>query len=292
MAWGLLALGLGGVSTATLWIRMSDASAAELAFRRLALSLPLIWLWGRWTLRPARPESTARAPSDLRFRLAAVSAGVLLAAHFWAWNASLAELPAAVSLILVSTHPVLVLGVEWFRGRFPVRPVGVLGVLCALAGIYLLAAPGGDQAVSLRGIALALIGAITVAGYLLVGRAVQVPGQTPHYLIWVYGAAALTLAGVVLAAGQSWIPETGREWALVCLLAVFPTLLGHTPMNAALQRLPATVVSTAFLGEVVGASLLVWVFLGEALPTGFLGSGGLVALGIVLVALRPRKSAD
>ena len=72
------------------------------------------------------------------------------------------------------------------------------------------------------------------------------------------------------------------------LLALFPTVLGHTPMNAALRHFPATVVSTAFLGEVVGASILVWIFLGEVPPDEFWGGGSAIIAGILAVTLSRR----
>jgi drug/metabolite transporter (DMT)-like permease len=87
--------------------------------------------------------------------------------------------------------------------------------------------------------------------------------------------------------GVIW-PEDGKEWLLAGCLALFPTLLGHTPLNAALRHFPASVVSTAFLGEVAVAPLLVWLYpgLGETPPAAFWSGGPLVVLGIATVAWR------
>ena len=105
------------------------------------------------------------------------------------------------------------------------------------------------------------------------------------YVFWTYLVAAIILAVVVKLTGDSLLPSNGREWRIAILLALLPTLLGHTPLNAALRHLPATVVSTAFLGEVVGGSLLVWVALREPPPANFPWGGGLIAVGIILVAI-------
>ena len=43
----LLLIGIAGISTASLWARGSSAGGAELAFRRLILTVPILWLLAR-----------------------------------------------------------------------------------------------------------------------------------------------------------------------------------------------------------------------------------------------------
>ncbi|MEM7504726.1 MAG: DMT family transporter [Pseudomonadota bacterium] len=275
----LLLLGIVGVSTSSLWVRMSGDSAGELAFRRMLLVLPAIALWARWVRAPLLvPRRTAL--------VTAVSA-VLLGIHFWAWNASLARLPVATSLLLVNVHPVMVFVIEWGARRVRPRVPAVVGLLASICGMALLAwRSGGDAAgeAHVVGVLLALLGAAAIAGYLIVGRELRHSLPVPTYLFAVYGGAALFLgACLCFEEGASWLPLTAWEWTIALLLALLPTLLGHTPLNAALRKLPATVVSTAFLGEVVVASLLVWMVRGEVLPDRFWPGALLVVAGIVAV---------
>ena len=65
-------------------------------------------------------------------------------------------------------------------------------------------------------------------------------------------------------------------------LALLPTICGHTVFNWTLRHLPASMVSTAFLGEPVGASLLAWVFLAEVPPPATVLGGAVILVGLFL----------
>ncbi len=277
----LLSIGILGISTATLWAKQSDAGASELAFRRLILTVPILWLIsrGRGTTNP--PFARGRAP--------VFWSGVCLAIHFSAYFASLERLPAAVSLVFVSMHPVLLLFIEGARRVVKFDARRVVGVLLSIAGsVWLgreeLLREGG----SVSGILLGLLSALAMVGYLLAGRSANLLLPAQVYARRSYGVAACWLGIGLFSSGRSLVPESANEWRIAALLAIFPTVLGHTPMNAALRHLPATVVSTAFLGEVVGASILVWIFLDEVPPEGFWLGGAAIALGILLVTLGGR----
>ncbi len=287
----MLVVGILGISTASLWARGSSAGGAELAFRRLILTVPILWLIARSRARGEPVDSLARgAPWVLL-------SGISLAVHFSAYFASLARLESvAVTLVFVSLHPVLLFTIE---GLFPpVRGAARSGLrLWQLTGVLL--AVGGSVGLawdeSLRddgdpiGIAYGCLSAVGMVGYLLAGRRASRLLPATIYARRSYTVAAIILAMGVIASGGTLVPENGLEWRIALLLAFFPTVLGHTPMNAALNHLPATVVSTAFLGEVVGASILVWVFLGEVPPDGFWIFGSAIAAGVLVVSWPSRR---
>ena len=282
----LLVVGIFGISTATLWARLSESAPGELAFRRLALTVPILWALTRWKKTPTPSIDVARCP--------VLVSGICLAVHFWAYFASLARLPdaAAVTLVFVSMHPILLLGVEVARGDVRLEGVRTAGVFLALFGsIWIvreeLVRPEG----SVFGVLLGILSAFGMVGYLWAGRSAQRFLPATIYAQRSYAVAAAWLGLGIFMAGRSLLPETPREWGIAGLLALFPTVLGHTPMNAALRHLPATVVSTAFLGEAVGAPLLVWLALDEVPPSGFWAGGIAVVTGIAVVVLRGRGDA-
>ena len=282
----LLILGILGISTASLWARESSAGGAELAFRRLILTVPILWAIAR--LRGEERQRFGRGAPWV-----AIS-GLSLAVHFSAYFASLARLDSvAVTLVFVSLHPVLLFGIEGvlfrMRGERSLRTVQLIGVLLAVGGsIFLAADEWGREEGSLVGIGYGALSALGMVGYLLAGRRANRHLSATTYARRSYAVAALFLAVGLIVSGGELLPASGVEWRIALLLALFPTLLGHTPMNAALRHLPATVVSTAFLGEVVGASLLVWVFLGEVPPSGFWLGGTAIAAGVFLVSVTAR----
>jgi drug/metabolite transporter (DMT)-like permease len=144
---------------------------------------------------------------------------------------------------------------------------------------------------------LALAGAVTVAAYLIIGRAVRGGMPLLVYILLTYGSAALTLvAGVFLLRGSfsgfelaeftASLLGGGLGWGLcVLLLALVPQLIGHSSYNWALKYLPATFVSVTVLGEPIGSVLLAYLLLGET-PTPLKLFGAALILGGILLAAR------
>jgi drug/metabolite transporter (DMT)-like permease len=134
-----------------------------------------------------------------------------------------------------------------------------------------------------KGNLMALGAAVAMAIYLLAGRQVLARVNALSYLSIVYSLAALLLTVGVFITGQSFLGYSAPTYYMLLLLGLIPQLIGHSALNLAVRRLPATVVSAAILGEPVGAALLGWAVLGEV-PAVREVAGGLVILcGIVLV---------
>ncbi|MDE0959222.1 MAG: DMT family transporter [Planctomycetota bacterium] len=286
--WWLLGIGIFGVSTATLWIRLSESDEVNLAFRRLLLAAPVLW-WFAWKSGQQQPLATASRAVSI--------AGVCLALHFGAWMASLKFLSVATSVVLVYVHPVIVYSIEVMRRPASADRWRLAGVVVTLFGTGILAKAAsaeGTGVESMVGITLALVGSVAFVGYIFAGRSATRQLSTAVYTSRTYSIAALVLAVYLLISGASGtsagllLPENGQEWWLAAMLALFPTLLGHTPLNAALKHLPPSVVSTAFLGEVAVAPMIVWIYPGlrEAPPEEFWSGGPLVVLGILTVVWR------
>lgn len=287
--WTLLVIGIIGISTSTLWIRLGtaqgDLDEVQLAFLRLALAVPVLWLLGK----REKPFPLTCSGSSI------LIAGACLALHFGAWMASLAYLSVATSVVLVYLHPVIIYAIEVMRGRTTLKVPCIGGVLLTLCGTTILALFAEDSGQSVQndhrlwGMGLSVVGSLAFVGYLLAGRSATQQMPTVTYATRAYAVAAFGLLIWLFSMDSKVIPETGLGWGYAALLALFPTLLGHTPLNAALKRLPPTVVSTTYLGEMAGAPLLVWLVIQEAPPTSFWIGGPLVVAGIMIVARNSEK---
>lgn len=286
-----------GISLAAPLIRMSSAHPIAIAVWRLALALiPISWfVWRRGSWRAYRTL-------DRRLLAASVAAGVLLALHFWSWNASLRFTSVAASVTLVNLQPAIIALVSArFLNERPSRRQW-LGILLAMAGAIGVAwsdAPvsgaslfdlgvGAGRGQALLGDGLAVVGALTAAGYYLLGRAVRQSLDLWGYVLLAYGAAVVTLLLLAIPTGAPLWPQPPREWAIFVGLAIGPMLLGHTGMNWALGRLPAYVVNLTVLGEPIGATLLAAALpiIGEVPGTGTLVWGAVVLAGVVVAARR------
>jgi drug/metabolite transporter (DMT)-like permease len=264
-------------------IRLASAPAIAIAFWRLTLVLPVT---GGLALR--EPRGAARASTALM-----ILSGVMLAAHFWTWIASLRFTSVASSVVLVSLKPIFVWGIAavWL-GEHPGRRER-WGIALAVLGAVAIGA--GDARLSfghLTGDLLALAGALTAAVYYTIGRRVRATVGVWTYATVVYGVAAAALGVFAVLVGASLRGFAARDWLVIASLAAGPMLIGHTGMNYALKHFRATTVNVAALGEPVGATLIAWLVpaIGETPPATAIGGGIVVLLGIAL-AITDRREA-
>ena len=256
-------------------VRLAAAPAIAIAFWRLTLVLPVTT-----GLALREPRMLTRGVFWLM-----VLSGLLLAAHFWTWIASLRFTSVASSVVLVSLKPIFVWGIAaaWL-GEHPGKRER-WGILLAVAGAIMIGA--GDAALSfghLTGDLLALAGALTGAGYYTIGRRARATVGVWTYASIVYGVAALALGGFAAAVHAPLLGHGAGDWAVMASLAAGPMLIGHTGMNYALKHFRATTVNTAALGEPVGAALIAWLVpaIGETPPPTAIVGGAIVLAGIAL----------
>ena len=279
-----LALAIVAVSFSAIFIREADSGPAVIVWTRMALTLLL--------LAPlvARDVVTGRAPRTRRDWIEIGISGGCLAAHFLAWTASLRYTSVASSVLLVCTHPVLVALLGRRLLGEAVRPRLWVGIGLAMAGMAVTTA--GDLRVSgsaLGGDLLAVAGAVTVTGYILVGRRVSARYGAAGYSAPCYAVVAVVCLAVSPVGGGSPLPSARTLVACLGLAAVC-TVLGHTVMNWSLRHLRATTVSLGLLGEPVITSLLAVPLLREA-PSGSTLVGGAVILAGLAVAIAERPAS-
>ncbi len=251
-------------------VRFATAPAIAIAFWRLALVVPVTGVLA--VLEGSReqgagPDGANRRggahrrvplPAPRSLLLMALS-GLLLALHFWSWIASLRFTTVASSVVLVSLKPVFAWGIAalWLR-EHPSRSEA-WGIALAVLGASLIGL--GDARLSLGalgGDGLALLGALTGAGYYVIGRRVRQTVGIWRYATAVYAVAAVALLLLAVARAAPLVGFAGRDWAVFGALAAGPMLVGHTGMNYALRHFRATTVNVAALGEPVGASVIAW----------------------------------
>lgn len=144
----------------------------------------------------------------------------------------------------------------------------------------------GGQA--LWGDLLAFLGAIFVAGYVLMGRELRGGMSLLPYTFLVYGTATLVLLLLNLAFSSTFYPYSAMTWVWFTCLAIIPTIFGHSLFNWALKYVKAAVVSVSILGEPIGATLLALLIFGEV-PTALQLTGGLVILAGLYIFITSQK---
>ena len=278
----LMVVAVCAIATAAIWVRFAgETSPAFLVVGRTLLSGLLLLPW------------LVRAPLSRAERRLATGAGIFLGLHFFLWFASLSRTTVAASTMLVCTTPLWLALVDASRGR---RPSGVMWVALSLAlgGVALIG--GGDSRTEhgLLGDALALAGALAVAGYFLCNRRARADSTAPllPYVCAVNLIAAAALTPVVAAQAMSGNLQVSSTALLAIVgLALAPQMIGHNLLVWALRDRGPTAVTLVVLGEPVFAAVLAYAFWRETpVAATILGCGLILpAVALALVA-RPEQS--
>jgi drug/metabolite transporter (DMT)-like permease len=226
---------------------------------------------------------------DRRGRAALFVAGGCLALHLATWIASLSFTSVAVSVLLVNTAPLFSLGLSRLFLGEPLAASLIAATSLGLVGAGLIAYGDfrGDVG-SLKGAALAVAGAATLAGYHVAGRSLRTALPLRAYLLGAWAASAAVLGILALVAATPLAVFPARTWLAFAGLAIVPTVFGHGLVNLSLRSLPAPTIGLFLLGEPLAAAALAALFLGE-LPSGWTLAGGsfvLAALALVILGER------
>jgi len=273
----VIAFGVFSVSTSAVLVKLAEAPAGVIAFYRLFFSVLLML-----------PVVLTRNLKDIGgfslkdLFLSAVS-GIFLAFHFILWFESLNYTSVASFTVLVTLQPLFSFAGTYllYKERITFRTI-VSGMVAIFGSILISWGDFNISGEALFGDVLALIACALITGYLLFGQSVRKRVSLFPYTFVVYSISSVTLWIYVWANGQSFYPYRPQDWIYFLLLAVFPTLLGHTLFNWSLKWVSTNVISMAILFEPVGAALLAFFILGETLKWTQIIGGLIVLSGLFL----------
>lgn len=189
--------------------------------------------------------------------------------------------------LLYALTPVLVLCLAVFRGQERLRPVRLLGVLLAFAGVgFLLFGRGlAIEARWLTGDLLILAAVVAWALYTVRSREL-LPRVGPLALTgWamVLGTLFFLPLGIPAALAQDYARITAFGWWGLAYLALATSVLSYLIWSWALSRVDASRVAVFTNLQPIVTALLAWWVLAEPLTLHFVGAASLVLLGLWLV---------
>ena len=308
-------LGILGVSYSSIFIRFTGAPAIVVVFFRMAFAaLPLaVLVLIRKDLRQELRNL------GIRPVLGALLSGVFLAMHLTAYVESVHLTTITSATLLVDTEVLFVALASTLLFREKISRTGMVGILLALAGSVMLSAGDlllgqaqgmivvenagilgtketarlADEAVRtgmgatrIRGDLFALLGAVFLAVYTLLGSRLRRSISTVSYTFLAYTGASVVLLCACFAAS---IPLTGwstDDYFYSFMMTLVCTFMGHSIFNWGLKFLPAPFISTCRLGEPVVATLLAVVVFGE-IPGPHQIIGGMIVLaGLFIYCMR------
>jgi len=284
MPYVAIAIGVISVSLSAIFVKLSSAESAVIAFYRMLFSVLIM-----------SPVFLLKYKSELKLLqkrdwIFSIVAGVFLAFHFILWFESLNYTSVASSTVLVTLQPIFAFVGTYLFFKEKVAFQSIVAVIVAISGSLLIS--WGDFRVSgaaLYGDGLALIACAFITGYLLFGQDVRKRLSLMTYTMVVYSVSTIMLFFYVLFMGQSFGPYESTDWLLFVMLAIVPNLLGHTLFNWSLKWVSTNTISIAILFEPVGAAILAFFIFNEKLILSQVIGGIIVILGILMFVLDIKK---
>ena len=281
-----IVIGVIAVSFSAILVRFSEAPSGVIAFYRMLFSC-LILL--PFFLKSSIGGEMRRI--DKRIWILCIASGTFLAFHFILWFESLQFTSVANSTVLVTMQPVFAFLGTYFLFKERVSIGGCVSIIVAITGSVLISASDfGHKDGALLGDILALMACGLATAYFLIGQIVRKDMGLTVYTFIVYGISTIVLLVYVWGSNQELLSYPKEEWYIFILLAIIPTLLGHSLFNWAIEWVSTTKISMAILFEPVGAAILAYYFFKEGISVIQLFGSALVLAGLSLFILMNKRS--
>lgn len=260
-------------SLSSIIIRFSEApalviSAYRMLFTSLMLLIPVV----------INNRSEFKKITKKEYMLCTVS-GIFLAFHFASWISSIKMTTVANSTILVSCSPIFVALANYFISKEKLGRKMAVGISMSLAGTIIIAMGSSKEAASnmMLGNILAFLGAIFVAGYLVIGGIARKNLSAGIYVFIVYSVSTAVLFIMCIISETPIYPYSSKEFLLFIALAFFCSILGHTVYNYMVKYVSSTMISVSTLSEPIFASVLALLIFRE-IPSIYTLIGGMIII--------------
>jgi drug/metabolite transporter (DMT)-like permease len=282
--WVFLAIGLIAASQSGNIVRIGEAHPVAIAAWRLLMASAI--------LAPIAGRDLGALLRLTRKEVALLLlAGVALAAHFVAWIAAVQLTTIANAAVFFSINPVLTAtaGFLIFGERATRRLL--LSIAVGLAGVVALGWNDfGLSPENLPGDGAALLCSILFTVYFLLGKRLRRALPTGAYVTALYGIAAVVSFVVLLFLDEPVVDYNGRTWICFGLMALVPTVLGHTSFNNALRYIDAGRISAYTLSEPLLAGLVAYFAWSEEITLGVLIGYALISASVLILVSEGNRS--
>ena len=283
-----LSAGLVSISFAAIFIKLADAPPSVVSALRMIFSTILILPFAILS-KDLKKEVRILTSRDIALLF---FSGVLLSLHFLSWITSLSLTGVTSSIVFVSASPLFVALYTVTALKEKISRSFWVGLCIATTGTLIMAGgnifAGGN---SWKGDLLAVAGAVSAAGYFLVGSRLRTRISLITYIFPVYLTAAVILTLAVPICGDKFTGLPFISYSYCFLMAIVCQLAGHTVFNWALKRVKAAIVTLTILGEPIGTTILAYFILEEIPATTEIAGGAFILGGILAVLHKNPKIA-
>ena len=306
----ILVIGIISVSTSAIWVRLcleiiddkGIGISLFIASSRLVLSsfilissYSLSFLKTQFNRKDNIKIKTKNKPKKKAYYLA-IASGICLGLHFASWITSLSFTSITSATVLVNTNSLWIALFSWFFYQEKLSKSTYIGIFIAFIGSIIITLSGDSNNInsnnlSLLGNSLALLGAILVSCYFLLGKESQNQGLSLNkYIAIAYTTGALFLFPFPILLGINYFNQLPLVYIYLIAMAFLCQLIGHTTINWSMLYISPSIVSLFILFEPVGASFLGFLSFRE-IPSIYVVIGGIFVLIGVAIGIKNKKNS-
>ncbi len=255
------------VSTDSLWVRLSEAEAVDVAFWVAVCALVVYAVFGRFFDRQPMLKSLRHHRAPI------VAAGLLAAISQLAFVTAVTETRVANVVAIVAAVPVIAAGcARLFLGERTTRRVGIAIVLTVVGIAVIVASSLGRP--TLRGDLLALIAVASFAANLTIWR--RYPDMSRRVAL---SASAVAVIAVTSFTASPFSLDARAYTAIAAMGLVFNPL-GRLAHSSAPRYAPVSEVALFTPIETVAATIWAALFLSEVPRLATVGGAAVVLAGV------------
>jgi len=282
-----LLIGNAALALGPYFVRLADSGPIAAGFWRLALALPVLFLF-------ASREPRVAAPVSRKLLLTIALGGVFFALDLSSWHVGIGFTRLGNAALFGNSGSLILMvwGFVVWR-RWP-RSREWLGILAALGGAAILLGRSFEiSPQTLAGDLFCLLAGLLYAGYLLILQDARRVLTSWRLLSWSSAAGVPVLLLVALLHGE---PVWPHHWGPLVALALSSQIIGQGMLVYSLRHFSPLAIGLALLTQPAIAALAGWLAFGETL--GWIDVVGMALLASALVIARvagestPPRPAD
>jgi drug/metabolite transporter (DMT)-like permease len=207
------------------------------------------------------------------------------------WNKAVVMVGASLATVVQCNAPIFVTIMAWFLFQEKITPRKIIAVVLAATGTVLVSGINiaGEWKILPIGLFIGLASAITYGSLSLFGK--KLSGNYNPWTIMFYAFAfgSLTLFLFQLGRPDPWPVGSGVLPLFVGFIFI-STIIGFSLYTRSLRYLPASIAAITATSEILFATILAYIFLGERMDLWQAAGSILIVTGVVLVSLTKKQN--
>ena len=250
-------LGIAFLSSAGIWVKLSQVGPIAQGFYRMLLTLIMIMPFTYKSLKGI---------TKLQFVMAFLG-GLCLGGDVLFWNLALMKTSVADCSLLVNLTVFIVSPISFFIFKEKIKKEFVVGSVIGFIGVVIVifATATGKGHSTIYGNMLAIMASVSYSGYVLfIYKVRDVLNNKAVVIISTFGAMVFLLGTMVPVEGLQ-VPPNFKEWMIIVLYAICTQILGQGLVSMCLGKLNATLVTVISLIGIGISSVYAYFVFGETL---------------------------